>query len=71
MTQLKEGDDVVVYLKDTNEPPYRIIGTFKGTSYTSGAADWEYIVEGGVGDLIGRLVFIPRENVKLITKQAR
>jgi hypothetical protein len=66
--QLRRGDQVSIYFKtETSAPyhaPYQMHGTYKDESD-------EYIrIEGTVGEHIGKDIFIPKSEVKMIERIA-
>lgn len=61
MPALPTGSNVTLDLFDQDgQPPFTIHGIFRSLD------DDHYIVEGTVGDLIGKPVLVPRPNVKTI-----
>jgi ribosome biogenesis SPOUT family RNA methylase Rps3 len=61
---LNRGDTISIELQAT-EPPYRIHGKFV-------TENEDYVViEGTVGDHIGRDIFVPRNRITLITRLER
>jgi hypothetical protein len=57
---LQAGQAVSINLKDTDQPPYRLHGTFV-------EQDEEYVkITGTVGDRIGKELVTPKSNIKFI-----
>jgi hypothetical protein len=60
MHYISEGDSVVIYFMREDSAPYRLHGTFL-------SQDDEYVViEGTVGEYIGRRYWIPKNQIKMI-----
>lgn len=62
---LNRGDQVLIHFTDQSGPPYRMQGTFVSQS------DTDILIEGTVGEWIGRDLFIPRDKIKLVERIER
>lgn len=60
MNEIRVGADVVIYFNDENAAPYRMFGKYLHTN------DEAVVIEGTVGDYIGKNYEIPRSNIKMI-----
>jgi hypothetical protein len=63
-------DHISIFLQN-DEPPYAIHGYYKGTHKFALDGDNYIIIEGTVGDDIGRDLYIPESRINYITKNPR
>lgn len=63
-SSLQYNDEVLIYFKTEESSPYRLFGKYRDESD-------EYVrIEGTLGDQIGRDIFVPKSEIKMIERIA-
>jgi hypothetical protein len=60
------GQRVTIHLRKVKEPPFAVHGTFEGTTQYHDRGAVLYVVNGEVGETIGKKLFIPENLIHYI-----